>query len=114
MMNKQCRTKVFEGAQRLLQGRSGVCDPRIAQLLGISPGFTNDTIVGPDHGISYSSGPFDCAYREDRQTPVACDVAQAISEIPFTLAAQACDSARWNVAQDIERQFQSLKEFQPI
>lgn len=74
----------------------------------------NSAQLTPYHSVSDSGGPLDCAYREDRQTPVACDVAQAICEVPFTLAAQARDPVRWNAVQDIRRQSQSLKEFQSI
>ena len=70
--------------------------------------------MGLDHRISDSGGPFDCAYREDRQTSVARNVAQAICKIPFTLAAQTRDPVGRNIPQDSGRHCQCLQEFQSV
>ena len=67
-----------------------------------------------DHRVSDSGGPLDSAYREDRQTPVARNVAQAICEVPFTLAAQTRDPVGRNIPQDSGRHCQCLQKFQSV
>ena len=111
---EQGGTKGFEGAQGVLHRRFSVSDLGIAELFGTLPCLADDPIVGLDHRVRKRRTPRDHADRDDGQAAITADVAQAISEIAFTLTLQATHPMGWNAPENIRRQVHLLQEFQPV
>ena len=73
--------------QRVVQGRLRVGDPCVTDFLGITPGLSNNTVMGFDHSIGYGRVPFACTHGQDCDPPVAANVSETIRKIPLPLAA---------------------------
>ena len=70
--------------------------------------------MGLNHCISYLSLLFHSANGEDRQPPIAGNIAQIIRKIPFTLPAKPGNAMRWNAIKGSDCKPETLQKLQPV